>query len=40
MESKAEKFESIGGVINVPSGSGMGVIIDPDYINTHKVLNL
>jgi L-alanine-DL-glutamate epimerase-like enolase superfamily enzyme len=38
IESKAEKFESIDGVIKVPSGSGMGVIIDPEYISTHKVL--
>lgn len=37
-ESKAEKFESIDGVIKVPSGSGMGVIIDPEYISTHKIL--
>ena len=38
VESKAEKFESIDGVIRVPSGSGLGVKIDPDYIKTHKVL--
>jgi len=36
IESKAEKFESINGVIRIPSGIGMGVIIDPDYIKTHK----
>lgn len=36
IESKAEKFESIEGVIKVPSGSGLGVNIDPDYIKTHK----
>lgn len=40
MESKAGKFESIEGVIKVPSSSGMGVIIDPDYINTHKVIRI
>jgi L-alanine-DL-glutamate epimerase-like enolase superfamily enzyme len=40
MESKAEKFESIDGVIKVPSGAGMGVIIDPAYINTHKVISV
>jgi len=33
------KFESINGVIKVPTGSGMGVVIDPDYINTHKVIS-
>jgi len=36
IESKAEKFESINGVIRIPSGIGMGVTIDPDYIRTHK----
>ena len=36
VESKAEKFESIDGVIRIPSGSGLGVRIDPDYIKTHK----
>ena len=36
VESKAEKFESINGVIKVPSGSGLGVRVDPDYINTHR----
>ena len=36
VKSKAETFESINGVIKVPSGSGIGVIIDPDYIKTHK----
>jgi len=40
VESKAEKFESIDGVIKVPSGSGMGVTIDPAYINTHKVISI
>jgi L-alanine-DL-glutamate epimerase-like enolase superfamily enzyme len=39
MESKAEKFESIDGVIKVPSGAGMGVTIDPAYINTHKLIS-
>jgi L-alanine-DL-glutamate epimerase-like enolase superfamily enzyme len=38
VESKAEKFESIDGVIKVPSGSGLGLTIDPAYIKTHKVL--
>ena len=37
IESKAEKFESIDGVIKIPLGSGLGVKIDPDYINTHKI---
>ncbi len=38
IESKAEKFESIDGVIKIPSGSGLGVKIDPDYIKTHKIV--
>lgn len=36
VESKAEKFESVNGVIKVPSGSGLGVIVDPDYVKTHR----
>lgn len=38
IESKAEPFESSGGSIKVTSGSGLGITIDPDYINTHKVV--
>jgi hypothetical protein len=38
IESKAEPFESIDGVIKVPFGSGLGINIDPDYIKTHKIL--
>ena len=38
VESKAEPFESINGVIKVPTGSGLGVTIDPDYIKTHEVV--
>jgi len=40
IESKAEKFESIDGVIKVPSGAGMGVTIDPAYISTHKLISV
>jgi len=36
VESKAGPFESVDGKIKAPTGSGLGVIIDPDYINTHK----
>jgi L-alanine-DL-glutamate epimerase-like enolase superfamily enzyme len=36
IESKAGPFESIEGRIKAPEGSGLGVIIDPDYIKTHK----
>ncbi|MCG8377550.1 MAG: mandelate racemase/muconate lactonizing enzyme family protein, partial [Chlorobiales bacterium] len=38
IESKTEPFESIQGVIKVPTGHGLGITIDPDYIKTHKVL--
>ena len=37
LESKAERIECFDGVINVPTGSGLGVTIDPEYGNTHKV---
>jgi len=38
IESKAEPFESINGIIKVPSGSGLGINIDPAYIKTHKII--
>ena len=38
IESKTEPFESSGGSIKVTSGSGLGIHIDPDYINTHKIV--
>jgi L-alanine-DL-glutamate epimerase-like enolase superfamily enzyme len=38
VESKAEPFESIDGIIKVPMGSGLGVTIDPDYIKTHTTV--
>ena len=37
LKSKAGKIECIDGVIKVPTGSGLGVTIDPEYVNTHKV---
>jgi L-alanine-DL-glutamate epimerase-like enolase superfamily enzyme len=36
VESKTEPFTSEDGVIRVPTGSGLGLVIDPDYIKTHK----
>jgi L-alanine-DL-glutamate epimerase-like enolase superfamily enzyme len=35
--SKTEPFKSIDGVIKVPTGSGTGVIVDPDYIKSHTL---
>jgi L-alanine-DL-glutamate epimerase-like enolase superfamily enzyme len=29
---------SYDGVLKVPTGSGLGIVIDPDYIKTHKVI--
>lgn len=39
IESKTEPFSSVDGVITVPTGSGLGIKIDPDYINTHQVIS-
>jgi len=36
--SKAEPFTSVNGVIKVPTGSGLGITIDPDYVKTHRVV--
>ena len=38
IESKTEPFTSEEGVVKVPTGSGLGLIIDLDYIKTHKVV--
>jgi L-alanine-DL-glutamate epimerase-like enolase superfamily enzyme len=38
IESKTEPFSSVGGVIKVPTGSGLGITIDPDYIKTHLAM--
>ncbi|MCG8698446.1 MAG: mandelate racemase/muconate lactonizing enzyme family protein [Bacteroidales bacterium] len=38
IESKTEPFSSIDGIVKVPTGSGLGISIDPDYIKTHKVI--
>ncbi len=38
IESKTEPFTSVDGVIKVPTGSGLGIIIDSEYVNTHKVI--
>lgn len=36
-ESTGEPFESINGIIKPPTGPGLGIEIDPDYIKTHQV---
>ena len=35
VESKGGVFERVDGTIRAPEGSGLGVIIDPDYVKTH-----
>ena len=36
IESKTDPFSSVDGVIKVPTGAGLGINIDPEYIKTHK----
>lgn len=36
IESKGDEFQSVEGLIKAPNGAGLGINIDPDYINTHK----
>ena len=38
IESTGEPFESVNGIIKIPTGSGLGVTIDPEYIKTHEVV--
>ncbi|MBE0653788.1 MAG: mandelate racemase/muconate lactonizing enzyme family protein, partial [Bacteroidales bacterium] len=35
IQSKTEPFTSVNGIVKVPTGSGLGIMIDPEYINTH-----
>ena len=37
IESKAAPFESVNGIIKPPTGSGLGVTIDPNYLKTHRL---
>lgn len=38
VQSKTKPITSDNGVIEVPTGPGLGIIIDPDYVKTHKVV--
>lgn len=38
IESKTKPFNSTNGEIDILTGSGLGINIDPDYISTHEVL--
>jgi L-alanine-DL-glutamate epimerase-like enolase superfamily enzyme len=40
LECVTSNLESVDGVVTVPSGPGMGVEIDPEYMNKHKVLTV
>lgn len=37
IESKADTFESVNGLIKAPTGSGLGIHVDPAYVETHKL---
>lgn len=34
-----DPITSYDGVLKVPTGSGLGINIDPDYVKKHKVVN-
>lgn len=38
VESKTTPIKSEDGVLPVPTGSGLGIIIDPDYVKTHRIV--
>jgi len=40
MHCPTAPLESVGGRVKVPSGPGLGVIIDPDYIEKHRNVEL
>jgi len=39
-ECKTSSLESKDGVVEVPSGPGMGLDIDPDYISKHTQVKI
>jgi L-alanine-DL-glutamate epimerase-like enolase superfamily enzyme len=39
IEGKGDDFRSADGLINAPNGSGLGITIDPDYIEMHKIIS-
>lgn len=38
IQRKTEPFKSVEGVIKVPTGSGLGIVIDPDYIKRRNIV--
>ncbi len=38
VESRTEPFSSVNGRVRVPTGPGLGIRIDPDYVATHRVI--
>jgi L-alanine-DL-glutamate epimerase-like enolase superfamily enzyme len=40
VSSKTSSLKSDGGMFKVPTGPGLGVDVDPDYIKKHKLVNL
>lgn len=38
IQSKTDPFKIENGVLKVPTGPGLGLIIDPDYIKKHRVV--
>ena len=40
IESTGDEFISLDGKIKAPTGVGLGVVIDPDYVKTHKVFKM
>ncbi len=39
IERKTEPLFSVNGVVKVPTGAGLGVVIDPAYVKTHVLMN-
>jgi L-alanine-DL-glutamate epimerase-like enolase superfamily enzyme len=39
-ECPTSPLEIVNGKINVPTGPGSGVIIDPDFIKKHEVVTI
>jgi L-alanine-DL-glutamate epimerase-like enolase superfamily enzyme len=38
LECPTSSLESEEGIVTIPSGPGLGVLIDPDFIKKHKIV--
>ena len=38
-ECETSPFQSVGGLVKVPTGPGLGIDLDPDFVKKHKLVS-